>query len=210
MKILTLFNEADFEVRKPANQKDFEERYKNVLLAFPAMVDRAFLRLNMQIFANIEPESRNRNLAAVSISGFLQGAMVKTFPDYCHYFINHNGSRFKMRKENYEWLFVKKLDDNKRPSNIETDTTLKIMKQLSESSMDLHANVFLGYVASDDNSFADAIYAVYIVDKKVEWFTDLRGFVEKNSSGDVINPVTAPVPTELKEGTVTIKQTDNA
>ena len=210
MRILTLFNEADFEVRKPANQKDFEDRYKDVLLAFPDMVDRAFMRLNMQIFSNVEPESRNKNLAAVCISGFLQGSMIKAFPNYCSYFINHNGSRFKMRKDNYEWLYVKKLDENKRPSNIETDNSIKIMKQLSDSVMDTNANVFLGYVATEDNSYAQHIYAVYIVDKKVEWFTDLRGFVEKNTFGEVVTPVTPPVQTELKEGTVTIKKVDNA
>src|SRR6185437_120378 len=131
MKILTLFDPSDFEARKPANQTDFENRYKDVLAVFPAMVDEAFIRLSRDIYPVVEPASRDRNMMAVLISGFLKGQLVYRFPEYCTHYINNNGSRFRLQKENYEWLYIKKLDVNKKPSNIETDNSVKIIKQLS-------------------------------------------------------------------------------
>jgi len=209
MRVLTLFDDYNFEARKTANQKDFEASYMDVLIAFPDMVDNAFMRLNKELFAIIEPASRNKNLPAVAISGFLQGSMIRQFPDYCRDFISHGGVRFKMKKENYEWLYIKKLDENKKPSNIETDNSIKIMKQLSDSALDVEPNVFLGYVASDDYSVAESVYAVYIVDKKVEWFTDLVDFAQRNRISAETVQLTALAQTKLKDDVVTVKRSAN-
>lgn len=197
---LTLFNASDFEARKPANQRDFETNNSKLLCSFPGMVDMAFDRLNREIYPIIDPGSRDKNMPATIISGFLKGAMIRSFPHLCR---KATPKRFRLKIDGSEWIYIKKLNDNKQPSNIKTKDNEKIMNQLSDSKTDVEANIFLGYTANQEMTQADGVFAVYIVGEKVEWFSDLRDLVSKENEN--VKQLSTPVETALKEGTVKIK-----
>lgn len=171
----SLFGGFAFEPRKTADQTEFEKKHEKLLYAFPGFVDQAFIRLNKEIYATIEAQSRDKNLPAVAISGFLKGQIIHEFPDYC---AKATKKRFKLKHDNSEWIYVKKLNSKKLPSNVKTDANDMIIAQLSDSENDTEPNVFLGYIASSCNTQANEVYAVYIRNNKVIWYTDLRLFAD--------------------------------
>lgn len=204
MRQLSFFNPADYEPRKSADQSKFEINYGDILYAFPEMVDTAFERLNKEIYPQVEPISRDKNMAPIMISGFLKGQIVSRFPVYCGVATN---TRFRIQKENFEFIYVKKLDKKKKPSNIETQNSEMILHNVFSDLQDTsEANVFLGYISDHANTYAIEIHAVYLINKQVVWSTDLRDFVAKQNSLANTVQITNNQQMALKDGTVTLKK----
>lgn len=200
-----LFDLSQFGKRKAPAQSEFENKNIDLLIAFREMVPRAFIRLHKEIFSVIEPISQDKNLPSVVISGFLRGELIKHFPELCD---NATKQRFKLTGANKERIFIKKLDDQKRPSNIPTIDSMLIYNQLSNSQVDVYPNVFLGYTASDDWSDYTGVFAVCIDGEKTLWVSDLM-MLDDNRNSNVINmPVKpiAPSAPKIKEGVVKIKK----
>lgn len=201
-----LFKEADLEIRKPANQSDFENRNLKFLCSFPDIVDRAFERLNKEIYPLIEISSRDKNMPANLISGFLKGEMISNYPLYCR----GTAKRFKMKIDGSEWIYIKKLNAKKRPSNVTTDANTMILRQHSTSKADTSANIFLGYTAGADMTSADNVFAVYIVENVVEWYCDLRVLASSQTQNNVTQLATIKEEVALKVGTVQLKNKKSA
>lgn len=199
----TLFDLSAFAKRKPSEQIDFERDNLELLLAFPDIVRRSFDRLNSEIFPIIELRSRDRNLGAVIISGFLRGELITNFPDYCY---AATKLRFRLISKKHEWIYVKKLDENRRPMNIPTRNNEIIMNQRSFSTRDLESNIFLGYTASQDMTYPIDVYALCIDGEKEVWCSNLLDLAVKNIP---IRTISTKKETQLKDGTIKIKKAKN-
>lgn len=200
-----LFDLSQFEKRKAPAQNDFEAKNIDLLLAFREMVPRSFERLNREIFSVIEPISQDKNLPSVVMSGYLRGELIKQFPQYCY---KSTKQRFLLVGEANEQIYVKKLDTQKRPSNIPTIDSVLIYNQLSKSHSDVYPNVFLGYTATDDWSGYTGVYAVCIDGQKTMWVTDLMMLDDNRSTNSIKMPIEpiVPVAPRIKDGVVKIKR----
>jgi hypothetical protein len=152
------------------------------------------------ILPNIELISRDKNLQAVIMSGFIRGELIKKFPGYC---AKATKARFKMHNDKSGWIFIKKLTNKKRPANIKTIANDIIINQLTNSKLDKQQNVFLGYTASKNLSHITGVYAVCIDGDKILWVSDLIQYAAQHTTVTSINQ---PNEVKLKEGIVKIKE----
>ncbi len=171
-----LFDFSKFEKRKTANQIDFEQQCRQMLIDFRNFVPVCFKNLHRKVLSVIEPIDQDKNLNAVVMSGLLKGQLIRKYPQYCH---KATKQRFKLYID-YTSIYIKKLDEKtKLPSNIPTDESLMIYNQLTDSNNDIGCNIFLGYTVKDDWSMITGIYAVCIEGENILWITDLRNFAEE-------------------------------
>jgi len=201
----SLFDSSQFQKRKAPAQADFENKNIDLLLAFREMVPKAFLRLHREIFSIIEPISQDKNLPAVIMSGYFKGELIKLFPQLCS---NATKQRFLLTGAGNERIFVKKLDSQRRPSNIPTVDSVLIYNQLSNSHFDVFPNIFLGYSATEDWSDFTGIYAVCIDGEKTLWISDLMMLDNNNGANIITMPLqpVIPISPKIKEGVVKIKK----
>lgn len=165
----------NYEPRKLAIQKEVEQKNEALLCRFVELVDNSFKRLHKEIYSVIKPEHRDKNLAAVVMSGYLQGDLSYEYPMFC---AHSTKQRFKMKINGSEWVYVKKLNEKRKPSNVKTNANDKILMQLSDSDSDVEPNIFLGYIADESMLEAKEILAVYIQNGTVVWCSDLRDLVK--------------------------------
>ncbi len=201
-KVPLLFDLASFEKRKTPEQKQFEETNRQLLLDFREFVEKSMKRLHKVIFEQIEPESQDNKLPAIAMSGFLRGEFIRNYSNYCR---KATRLRFKLITENGEWIYIKKLDRQKKPSNVETRANNIILYQLTALNHDKGANVFLGYTEPGDFTKVTGTYAVCIDGAKVQWISDLSLLEQKiQATVENLNPkVKGP---SLKEGVVRLKK----
>jgi hypothetical protein len=199
----SLFDIGALTKRNTPEQDIFENENKELLASFPDMVDRAFKRMNTQIMPLIEPTSRDKNLPAVLISGFLRGYLIAEFPHYCAAATNQ---RFSLKTDALEWIYIKKLNDNRRPMNIKTSVNDMILNQLSVSEEDTGSNIFLGYTATKDMTQNLEVFALCIEGEVEHWFSDLKEFAKINH---VQKHLSDKKETKLKDDTVRIKIKEN-
>ncbi|SMC54449.1 hypothetical protein [Pedobacter africanus] len=200
-----LFDLSQFRKKKAPAQEEFESNNLDILLAFRDIVPRCFERLHKEIFGVIEPVSQDKNLPAVVMSGFMRGELIKLFPEACR---NATTQRFQLAGTKNEQIFIKKLDERRRPSNIPTVDSVLIYNQRSKSMADTTPNIFLGYTATDDWSGFTGTYAVCIDGDKTVWESDLSMLCDNRGSLIVKMPVepVAPKTPKIKEGVVKIKK----
>lgn len=171
----SLFDFTKFEKRKTAQQSEFENSNRELIIDFKNFTYTSFKNLHKKILSVIEPIDQDKNLYAVVMSGFLRGQFLRTYPHYCY---KATSQRFKLFIDNTS-VYIKKLDSKtKLPSNIPTDESLMIYNQLTNSESDLGCNIFLGYTVSDDWSQLLGIYATCIEGEKIIWISDLNTFGE--------------------------------
>ena len=201
-----LFDLSQFEKRKISSQTDFENGNMELLLAFRDIVPKCFDRLHREIFSVIDPISQDKNLPSVVMSGYLRGEMIKQFPSMC--VDAEKKGRFLLKGNGKERIFIKKLDTNRRPSNIPTVDSVLIYNQLSTSVFDIYPNIFLGYTASEDWSTYTGIYAVCIEGDKTIWTTDISMLDDNRGSRIVQMPIqpVSPSSPRIKDGVVKIKK----
>lgn len=200
-----LFDISKFEKRKTPTQEAFEDANMQLLFIFHAAVYKAHERLHNEVLTLVRPSALDRNMPAVAMSCFIRDVLIQKFPEYC---AKATKSRFKLVTPNGEWAFIKKLDSNKRPQNIETHTNELILNQVTKDAKDKAANVFLGYTAKGDNSKITGVYAVCIEGKKQHWLTDITTLLSKNQT-TVTQFQNHKKQTKLKEGTVKLKKRKN-
>lgn len=202
-KLLRLFDESQFEKRKTPVQSEFETGNRDFLLAFREMPYSAHQDLQTKIWIHFKPTEMDKNANAVMMISFIRQALIRQFPLYCS---QATPSRFMLVTPSGEHLYIKKLDDDKMPSNIPTGNNTIILMQLSESKKDDNPNIFLGYTTTDTYSEITGTYAVCITGTKVDWISDLNNLDNEQQQGEIIplTPVGTP-PAALKEGVVKIK-----
>lgn len=183
-----LFDMSKYDRRKTLSQIEFEKTNKEVLLAFPAAVDWALKRTHEEM-STIEPICIHPNLPATHMAGFVSGKMKMLFPDQCPL----KATRRFMMITRTSCLYVKKLDKNLRPSNIETFESTVILNQRSTSSDDTLTNIFLGWTATEDYSQITGKYAVCIDGNNVLWYLNLTSF---GSTGDPTTDAVPPTTTD--------------
>lgn len=201
-KVSLLFDLASFEKRKTPEQNQFEETNKQLLLEFNDFVEKGLKRLHKVIFEQIEPESQDNKLPAIAMSGFIRGEFIRNYSSYCR---KATRLRFKLITDNGEWIYIKKLDRQKKPSNIETRANNIILHQLTAINHDKGANIFLGYTEPGDFTKVTGTYAVCIDGEKVQWVSDLSLLESKvQATVENMNPkVKGP---SLKVGVVKLKK----
>lgn len=204
MKQHLLFDLSDLEKRKPTSQKQFEEQHNELLCAMPGIIKNSFQRLNSEVLSNIELRSRDKNLAATTMIGLIKGELIKRFPNYC---TNATKVRFKLKKDDGEWIYVKKLHLNKlgqpMPKNITTRSNEKIYNQRADDGEDKACNVFIGYTALKDMTEETGVYAICFDGQDVKWISDLNSLAKATPTVQLENE---KVETALKEGIVMLKK----
>ena len=200
--LLSLFDDSHFERRKTPVQTDFEQKNKDFLIEFRAMPYSAHQDLQTKIWVHFKPNEMDKNANAVMMISFIRQNLIRQFPLYCS---QATPGRFMLVTPSGEHIYVKKLDDDKMPSNIPTVSNTIILMQLSENKSDDNPNIFLGYTTTDTYSDITGTYAVCITGSKVDWISDLSN-LDNEQQGDIIplTPVGIP-PVALKEGVVKIK-----
>jgi hypothetical protein len=195
-----LFDLSKFERRITPSQQEFEEKNMELLLAFKGFVPQCFKEMH-GILSIIEPTAQDKILPAVLMSGLLRGKFIKNYPENCR---KATKKRFKLIGGNYEWLYVKKLDRRKRPSNIATKSSLLILNQRSTSKQDKSPNVFLGYTVSSDWSEYTGVYAVCIEGSEILWLSDISLLGGSSLTRNIEVTPNNPGP-KLKDGIVKVK-----
>ncbi len=207
-KNYTLFNLDELEKRKTSNQQEFEDKNFHLLTALPDMVKRSFERLNKEILAITEIVSREKNLSADAISGYLKGELIKAFPEYCG---EATPSRFKLKSPNNgEWIYVKKLFKCKggyTPKNGYSKNNEKIYNQRSDEPADISPNIFIGYVANDEMTDAIGVFAICKDGDEIKWVSDLSSLAAKQKTTMVMEVVKKE--TKLKDGLLKLKKKVN-
>jgi hypothetical protein len=205
MSDFTLFDPSEYDKLKTPVQDDFLNTNMDLLCSFPGIVDKSFERLQKEVLSTIEVRSRNRNLPAVVVSGFMAGYLKELYPTLCR----EKDGRFFMRLQDHTKIYVKKLNAKFRPTwGKDTEINTLIVNQRADSDGEEKiGNVFLGYNSAEDNITAAGVYAVCIDGEEIIWRTDLRALAAGN-----INVPNKPLlpknsPPSLKDGIVTIKKT---
>ena len=92
-------------------------------------------------------------------------------------------------------IYFKKLDNKYRPGNVITQHSTSIIRQLALPFYDDQSTiVFIGYQVDKTWSNILGVYAVNILDKKMEWITDITNFGSNYEMSDIniIDPVIPP------------------
>lgn len=200
----SLFDLSDFEKRKLPSQNDFESMNENLLIQFQKIITDAFIRMNEEHLSHIEPSFRNKNLNATLINGFVTGKLSELYPERCS---TTTGSRFRFKGYGNEWIYIKKLNDKKRPSHVKTLGSTVIENQLSEhGTNDLVPNIFLGYTANDTMTEETGVYAVCMDGDEIRWVTDIFSFIRNKDKQSQVQIKSEPVSAHIKEGLVSIKK----
>jgi len=134
---------------------------------------------------------------------FIRQAIIKKYPNYCS---KATKRRFKLFTPNNEWIFLKKLRNNRRPSNIETAANNIILHQYTENERDKAPNIFLGYTEANGYSMITGIYAVCIDGKDILWHTDIST-LEIRETGILVSTKPKNDGPKLKDGVVKVKKT---
>jgi len=100
---------------------------------------------------------------------FIKKKLIERFPFYC---VNATMSRFKLTLPSGEFVYVKKLDDKKRPSNIETVENNEILFQVTKDKRDTAGNIFIGYNCQSYSS-VDAVYVVCLKGDELVWHQNI-------------------------------------
>ena len=148
MSDFTLFDQSEYDKLKTPVQNDFLNTNMELLCSFPGIVDKSFERLQKEVLSTIEVRSRNRNLPAVVVSGFMAGYLKELYPTLCR----EKDGRFFLKLQDNTKVYVNKLNNKFRPMGIDTKNRSKIVNQLTdEESGEEIGNVFFGYNSTDDN-----------------------------------------------------------
>ncbi len=200
-----LFDLFKFEKRKTPLQQDFEQANMLFLLAFKRIVETSFQNLHSKIFTMFKPYDMDKNMPAVATISFIRQEIIQNFPEYCR---SATPARFRLVTPTNEYIYIKKLDDNYRPSNIQTGENDLIMNQLTVSKKDKGPNIFVGYTSTHGNSSLTGIYAVCIDGPNLIWRTDISDLSRDNQAPLVGIKPKGPEPT-LKPGIVKIRKEKN-
>lgn len=201
-KLQTLFDLGEIEKRKTPKEKKFQEENLDLLKEFSAAVDYAFEMLHKHLFSIIKPKAMDRNLPAVSVISFIRQHLINKLPANCR---EATVSRFKLVTDNGQSIFVKKLDDQKMPSNIQTEANDMIINQFTIPGSDTGANIFLGYNTDEGFSKVNGKYAVCLDGENKLWAFDISTVIAKKEA-TIIKFTTKSNKPKLKEGVVKIKK----
>lgn len=183
-------------------QTEFENETRTFLFDVRDYILQSFEDLNKKIISEFKFGEMDCRLPAVAMVSFIRKRIIAGYPYYCR---NATQSRFKLTTPTGEYIYVKKLDENKFPSNIETTNNDKIIHQVTDSSTEKGCNVFVGYIAESDFSKIIGIYASCIKGDKLIWATDLNNLDNNNL---IINFDPQSGSPKLKDGVVRIKKAE--
>lgn len=198
-----LFGFTKLDKRKTPVQKEFERSNLDFLLKVREIIYESFQDLHTKVFSLFGPSDMDKNMPAVAMISFIRKGIIKYFPDYCR---TATRKRFKLVTPNNEYVYVKKLDDNMRPSNIETNANNIILHQLTTDKKDKGPNIFVGYTTTSDYSTLTGIYAVCIDGDTVVWRTDISDLYN-DQAGAVVTMKPVGTPPKLKSGVVKVRRT---
>jgi hypothetical protein len=195
-----LFDPTKYERIKSPTQKQFEKANLDIMLACLSIVKDAFHKLHTLIFPLFKPGEMDKNQPAISMISFMKQGFIRLHPSFCR---RATRSRFKLITPTDEYIYIKKLNEKKRPSNVRTKANDLILFQIANSiAKHKYPNVFFGYTVTPDYSKLTGIYAVCISGKDLVWYSDLNTLYNK-AQAKLVNINTSG--TKLKPGTVKIK-----
>jgi hypothetical protein len=197
-----LFDPSQYEKRKTVLQEKFEHENFDFLLTVKDYIFESLEDVHTKILVHFKYGEMDCRLPSVSMVSFIRKRIINNFPFYCR---NAILGRFKLTTPSNDYIYIKKLDDNRLPSNVETEANNMIIFNVTKNSDDEGCNIFTGYTCPDDYSKIDGIFAVCIEGKKVIWETDLLNFGNQGAILD-INPQDGTP--KLKDGIVQLKKTD--
>ena len=200
---LEMFDPSNYERKRTPEQQEFINNNFDFLISFRDIVYEANKELHQKIFVLFKPGEMDNNMPAVSMISFIRKRLVRNFPLYCE---KATPARFKLTTPSREYLFVKKLDDDKRPSNIPTINNEKILNQCSESNDDLYPHIFIGYTSTEKCDVITGIYAVCIQGKEILWVTDINK-LSSGVNGVLVDMNPKDNTPKLKAGIVKIRKT---
>lgn len=196
-----LFDPSKYVKVQVPEQKAFEEANAELMFAMEDLVIEGHKKLHTTILPLFKYEEMDKNLPAVAMISFIRQGFIRKYPQYCR---KASRKRFRLITQNNEFIYLKKLDKKKRPSNIETHNNNLIIHQVTESKVDSLPNVFFGYTCSENYSVIKGVFAVCIRGKETLWVTNITDL--RNQSGGSLVPLTPTAPTQLKPGVVKLKQ----
>jgi Cft2 family RNA processing exonuclease len=197
-----MFNPSDYEKKKTPEQKQFIENNLDFLIAFKEIIYDSHQDLHEIIFPLFKPGEMDNNMPAVSMISFIRKRLLRQFPLYCE---KATTTRFKLLTPSNEYLFVKKLDDDKKPQNIRTVTNEKILNQCLEKNEDSNPNVFIGYSSTEKCDSITGVYAVCIKGEETLWIIDINT-LSSGIQGIIVDMDPKDLTPKLKEGIVKIKK----
>jgi hypothetical protein len=198
-----LFTDEQLFERKHADQQNFERTFKDEMPEFISLFQNSFERLK-SIRSSIEPSSRDRNLNAVLMSGFVKGELAKLYGRIVK--VDHTGRPYYSKDQ--QWmLYFKKLNANTfLPDNIETKHVKELHKQLSLDLLDRSPIIFIGYTVSANWEYLTGIYAVYIRNGSVIWRTNLGDHMSNINKEPIIRTKFKDAEIKPKEAEIQIRR----
>lgn len=196
-----LFDPSKFERLKTPDQKQFETANLNLMLAFEDIVYDAHDQFHNKVLSLFKWGEMDKMLPAVAMISFIRQSFIRDYPSYCREATNQ---RFRLITDNGEYIYLKKLDDNKKPSNIETQSNNLILYQVTDDSSNKRPNVFFGYTTTEEYSKITGVYAVCLKGEQLMWVTNISNL--RSSMGGLVATVTTPTEPVLKPGIVKLKK----
>ncbi|MFD1258329.1 hypothetical protein ACFQ3S_16105 [Mucilaginibacter terrae] len=190
-KIRNLFDSRKSDEEVPdlhPEQVKFEQEIKQNIPVLVGLIETAHTNMTNEINRR-HPEYLNHLSKSIRMHEQIKGLLFDTYGDQIKK-LSYN--RFGLFISNYVFLF-KKLDNAGRPSNVKTNNSEMLVTQSKLNFPGQPIIVHVGYVVDRTWEQLKRIYAVQIVEKQIEWISNLRVLVNGYIT-QVTNPAVTAVP----------------
>lgn len=198
-KVLTLFDMGKLAKRQTPEEEKFLTNNEALIRCYDEAVDYAFDMLHRKVFTVFKPHFMDNKLPAIAVSSFIREYLIDKMPVQCR---NADHARFKLTTDTGEFVYVKKLDENLLPMNIQTEANDLILYQLTTSGSAAPGNIYFGYQTDQGFPYVKSKYVVCIDGSKLLWKKDIA---DLRVSGKFLK-IAAHKSTQLKAGVVKLKK----
>lgn len=179
-----LFREEEMISRKIVTQIAFEKEFTPYARDVVNAVENAMEKLKE--FRKASPiASRRRNVLPTNLNAFVVEELMGVNGIECLEFQGRDRRSYIDLESNR--LFIKKIDKNLKPANIQTKAVRMYQNQKTTDSNDTLPITYLGYQVDKQWMAITNVYAVHMVEDTVRWCSDITALAYESVSSKKAN-----------------------